>query len=72
MPFDLSTAKEVTPASPEVADGAELGTGMTPEGFAEAKLVALAQAPVSETLTGKERAGVSLTWGVLVIILIFR
>ena len=60
MQLDLSAAKEVTPVSPDVEEQATQGDTMP--AVVGAKDVVPAPAPVSDfPLSGKEKAGVSLT-----------
>ena len=71
MALDLSAAKEVTPVSPDIEEPATLGNTMP--AVVGAEDVVPAPAPVSDAppLSEKEKAGVWLTWGVLVIIAFF-
>ena len=70
MQIDLSAVKEVTPVSPDVEEQATQGGTMP--AVAGAKEVAPVPAPVSDVpLSGKEKAGVWLTWGVLAIVAAF-
>ena len=69
MNIDLSKATKVPLTAPDVQDAAP---DPISSGVAGAIDVPLAPAPVSEApLSGKEKAGVSLTWGVLVILAAF-
>lgn len=70
MAIDLTTVTEVSTSPPDVEE--ETGARLSPDEFAKAKDVPPSVAPVEAApLTGKEKAGVSLTWGVLTILAVF-